>query len=159
MCIRDRVQWLAASLDDLGLPPNLLKCELTESQVMDDPVLAMNVISQLKEIGVHTAIDDFGTGYSSLSYLRRLPVDEIKIDKSFVTGMLADETDTTIVRTIVDLAHNLGMAVLAEGVEDQATLQRLQEFGCDRIQGYLVGRPAPAAEMDQLVGQRRLRAV
>ena len=156
---RTLVQWLAASLDDLGLPPNLLKCELTESQVMDDPVLAMNVISQLKEIGVHTAIDDFGTGYSSLSYLRRLPVDEIKIDKSFVTGMLADETDTTIVRTIVDLAHNLGMAVLAEGVEDQATLQRLQEFGCDRIQGYLVGRPAPAAEMDQLVGQRRLRAV
>ncbi len=156
---RTLVSWLAASLEEIGLPSRLLKCELTESQVMDDPVLAMNVISQLKEIGVLTAIDDFGTGYSSLSYLRRLPVDEIKIDKSFVTGMLADTTDTTIVRTIIDLAHNLGMAVLAEGVEDEETLHRLQEFGCDRIQGYVVGRPAPAVELEQLLSRPGLRAV
>ncbi|WP_436795144.1 putative bifunctional diguanylate cyclase/phosphodiesterase [Actinospongicola halichondriae] len=148
---RNLVQWLSATMEQVGLPPRLMKCELTESQVMDDPVLAMAVISELRDVGVHTAIDDFGTGYSSLSYLRRLPVDEIKIDKSFVTSMLADEIDTTIVRTVIDLAHNLGMAVLAEGVEDEATLGKLRDFGCDRIQGYVVGRPVPASEMHQML--------
>ncbi|MDE0804844.1 MAG: EAL domain-containing protein [Acidimicrobiales bacterium] len=148
---RRLVQWLAATLHEVGLPPELLKCEITESQVMDDPVLAMAVISDLRDIGVHTAIDDFGTGYSSLSYLRRLAVDEIKIDKSFITSMLDDDTDMTIVRTIVDLAHNLGMQVLAEGVENEATLDALREFGCDRIQGYLIGRPVPAAEFHRLL--------
>ena len=153
---RRLVQWLGALLDKVGLPPHLLKCEITESQVMDDPVLAMAVISDLRDIGVRTAIDDFGTGYSSLSYLRRLAVDEIKIDKSFVTSMLADDTDMTIVRTIVDLAHNLGMQVLAEGVEDDATLAALRDFGCDRIQGYVIGKPAPAHEIGQLFVDRSL---
>lgn len=155
---RNLVHWLGAMLDDVGLPPELLKCELTESQVMDDPVLAMAVISDLRDIGVLTAIDDFGTGYSSLSYLRRLPVDEIKIDKSFITAMLADDTDVTIVRTVIDLAHNLGKAVLAEGVEDEATLQTLREFGCDRIQGYLVGRPVPPADVERMITEAGVRA-
>ena len=141
---RNLVIWLDDTLRSMGLPPHLLKCELTESQVMDDPILAMEVISKLREIGVHTAIDDFGTGYSSLAYLRRLPVDEIKIDKSFVMTMLDDPNDLTIVRTVIDLAHNLDMTVLAEGVEDDATLDTLRDFGCDRIQGYLIGRPVPA---------------
>ncbi len=148
---RNLVHWLAAMMEEIGLPSRLVKCELTESQVMDDPVLAMAVISQLREVGVHTAIDDFGTGYSSLAYLRRLPVDEIKIDKSFITTMLTEDADTTIVHTVIDLAHNLGMTVLAEGVEDEATLCRLREFGCDRVQGYLVGRPMPAQEMRLLL--------
>ncbi len=154
---RHLVPWLEATMREVGLPPRLMKCELTESQVMDDPVLAMTVISELREIGVHTAIDDFGTGYSSLAYLRRLPVDEIKIDKSFVTTMLADTTDMTIVRTVIDLAHNLGMAVLAEGVEDKATLSTLREFGCDRIQGYVVGKPVPPGEILQLLGATDVR--
>lgn len=147
---RRLVHWLDAMLREVGLSPHLLKCEITESQVMDDPVLAMAVISDLRDIGVCTAIDDFGTGYSSLAYLRRLSVDEIKIDKSFITSMLDDVTDMTIVRTIIDLAHNLGMQVLAEGVEDDATLAMLREFGCDRIQGYVIGKPVPAAEMHRL---------
>lgn len=155
---RRLVQWVAATLQDVGLAPELLKCEITESQVMDDPVLAMSVISDLRDIGVHTAIDDFGTGYSSLSYLRRLAVDEIKIDKSFITSMLDDDTDTTIVRTIIELGHNLGMQVLAEGVEDEATLSALREFGCDRIQGYVIGRPVPAAEFDHLLRQTTTRS-
>ena len=135
----------------MHLPASLLKCELTESQVMDDPKLAMSVISKLRDIGVHTAIDDFGTGYSSLAYLRKLPVDEIKIDKSFVTSMLEDPTDMTIVRTIIDLAHNLDMTVLAEGVEDAATADRLRSFGCDRAQGYHIGRPMPAPDLARLL--------
>jgi diguanylate cyclase (GGDEF)-like protein len=151
---RNLVTWLQDTMHAMGLPTHLLKCELTESEVMDDPVLALDVISRLREIGVHTAIDDFGTGYSSLSYLRRLPVDEIKIDKSFVMSMLEDRHDMTIVRTVIDLAHNLDMAVLAEGVEDEATLGKLREFGCDRVQGYLVGKPMPAEELSTLLCQR-----
>ncbi len=154
---RKLVQWLSTTMREVGIPARLVKCELTESQVMDDPILAMTVISELRDVGVHTAIDDFGTGYSSLAYLRRLPVDEIKIDKSFVTSMLADSTDTTIVRTVIDLAHNLGMAVLAEGVEDEATLATLRGFGCDRIQGYVVGRPVPAADFHQMLRRSALR--
>ncbi len=143
---RNLVAWLDDTMRSMEFPSRLLKCELTESQVMDDPVLAMDVISQLRQIGVTTAIDDFGTGYSSLAYLRRLPVDEIKIDKSFVQTMLDDHNDLTIVRTVVDLAHNLGMNVLAEGVEDAKTLETLRDFGCDRVQGYLIGRPMTAED-------------
>ncbi len=142
---RNLSTWLTAIMAETGLPATALKCELTESEVMDDPVLAMDVISELRERGIRTAIDDFGTGYSSLAYLRRLPVDEIKIDKSFVMNMMGDRNDLMIVRTVVDLAHNLGMSVLAEGVEDEETLDALREFGCDRVQGYLIGRPMPAS--------------
>ncbi|MDZ7676018.1 MAG: EAL domain-containing protein [Acidimicrobiales bacterium] len=151
---RHLVRWLDDTLRELGLPPDRLKCELTESQVMDDPVLAMSVISDLRDIGVQTAIDDFGTGYSSLAYLRRLAVDEIKIDKSFVTSMLDDVTELTIVRTIVDLAHNLGMSVLAEGVEDDATIEALRDFGCDRVQGYAVGRPMTTDQLESMLEPR-----
>jgi EAL domain-containing protein (putative c-di-GMP-specific phosphodiesterase class I) len=140
---RNLTAWLRRLLEDTGLAPDLLKCELTESEVMDDPVLAMDVLHQLREIGVRTAIDDFGTGYSSLSYLRQLPVDEIKIDKSFVMAMRQDRSDLTIVRTVIDLAHNLGFVVLAEGAEDEPTVEMLAEFGCDRVQGYAIGRPVP----------------
>ncbi len=148
---RNLVAWIDETLQSMQMPPQLLKCELTESQVMDDPVLAMEVISRLGEIGVRTAIDDFGTGYSSLAYLRRLPVDEIKIDKSFVMSMLADRNDMTIVRTVIDLAHNLGMSVLAEGVEDDETLETLRQFGCDKIQGYVIGRPMPPDDFARLL--------
>lgn len=156
---RNLLDWLQDTLRQFDLEPRFLKCELTESQVMDDPVLAMDVISKLREIGIRTAIDDFGTGYSSLAYLRRLPVDEIKIDKSFVLTMLDDRHDLTIVRTVIDLAHNLDMRVLAEGVEDEATLEKLREFGCDRIQGYLIGRPMTSLRFSELLAERPIQPV
>lgn len=147
--------WIGALLRDLDVPPSSLKCELTESQLMDDPALSLEILGRLRDIGVRTAIDDFGTGYSSLSYLRRLPVDEIKIDRSFVLQMADDHNDLMIVRTVIDLAHNLGLRVLAEGVEDERTLQLLRSLGCDEAQGHLVGRPMAA---DRLLASVRSQA-
>jgi EAL domain-containing protein (putative c-di-GMP-specific phosphodiesterase class I) len=152
---RHLTDWIRALLDELGVPASSLKCELTESELMDDPVLALEVLGRLRDIGVQTSIDDFGTGYSSLSYLRRLPVHEIKIDRSFVSQMAEDRNDLVIVRTIIDLAHNLDLRVLAEGVEDVRTLELLRELGCDDVQGHLVGRPVPAPELLALVDARR----
>ncbi len=148
---RSLTRWLSEAIGAAGLPPEAVKVELTESEVMDDPVLAMDVVSRLGELGIGTSIDDFGTGYSSLSYLRRLPVDEIKIDRSFVLTMTEDANDRTIVRSVIDLAHNLGKRVVAEGVEDEATLDALRGYGCDRAQGYLIGRPMPADALADLV--------
>ena len=117
--------------------------EITESAIMDDPQRAEATLNRLAQRGFKLSIDDFGTGYSSLAYLKRLPVDELKIDKSFVMGMERDEGDATIVRSTVDLAHNLGLTVVAEGVENAAILQRLQQLGCDEAQGYHLSKPQP----------------
>lgn len=132
-----------------GTPPNLLTLELTESAVMQDPERALPVLRQLHELGVSLAVDDFGTGYSSLSYLRRLPVDEVKIDKSFVLGMGSDLSDLAVVRAIVDLGHSLSLSVVAEGVEEDAVRHQLAEMDCDVAQGYLFSRP---------LGERRFEA-
>ncbi|HEY3260760.1 MAG TPA: EAL domain-containing protein [Pseudonocardiaceae bacterium] len=131
------------------IPPHLLTFELTESAVMRDPERALPVLRQLHEAGVGLAVDDFGTGYSSLSYLRRLPVDEVKIDKSFVLGMGSDLSDLAVVRAIVDLGHSLSLSVVAEGVEEEAVRHQLTEMGCDVAQGYLFSRP---------LGERRFEA-
>jgi len=151
---RHLTDWIRQLLAELGLPASRLKCELTESELMDDPVLALEVLGRLRDIGVQTSIDDFGTGYSSLSYLRRLPVDEVKIDRSFVAQMADDRSDLMIVRTIIDLAHNLGLRVLAEGVEDVRTLELLRELGCDDAQGHVVGRPVPAHDLVSMLAAR-----
>jgi EAL domain-containing protein (putative c-di-GMP-specific phosphodiesterase class I) len=100
-------------------------------------------------MGVGISIDDFGTGYSSLAYLKRLPVDELKIDKSFVSHMAVDDNDATIVRSTIGLAHDLGLRVVAEGIEDQATWDLLIELGCDVAQGYYINRPLPSSELGQ----------
>jgi EAL domain-containing protein (putative c-di-GMP-specific phosphodiesterase class I) len=147
----DLVPWVRGTLHRAGVPASSLGVELTESQLMDDMSLAMGVLSELRSVGVETAIDDFGTGYSSLAYLRELPINEIKIDRSFVREMARDHSDVTIVRSIVDLAHNLGLGVLAEGVEDDATLTVLRGLGCDRVQGYAIGHPMTAAAVLDLV--------
>jgi diguanylate cyclase (GGDEF)-like protein/PAS domain S-box-containing protein len=139
--------WLADLLHRTGLPAGRLTVELTESQLMDDPLLALSVLREVSELGVASSVDDFGTGYSSLSYLKHLPLDEIKIDRSFVATMSRDESDATIVRSIIDLGHNLGLRVVAEGVEDEVALRRLSDLGCDRAQGYLLGRPQPGADL------------
>ena len=120
--------------------------EITESAVLDDPAHAIENLEQLHALGCRLAIDDYGTGYSSLAYLRRLPVHELKIDKSFVIGMAADASDALIVRSTIDLAHNLGLSVVAEGVENDPTLDRLRAMGCDMVQGYLLSRPMGVVE-------------
>jgi diguanylate cyclase (GGDEF)-like protein/PAS domain S-box-containing protein len=143
---RELVPWLSDLLIERGVDAHLLKLEVTESELMDDPLLALEVLGKLKALGTPTSIDDFGTGYSSLAYLKHLPIDELKIDKSFVGNMINDTSDLTIVRSTIDLSHNLGMSVVAEGVEDGETLRRLADLGCDRAQGYFVSRPVPAEQ-------------
>src|SRR2546421_2386062 len=114
---------------------------------MADPDRALDVARRLHAVGMRLVIDDFGTGYSSLAYLKQLPVGEIKIDKSFVLEMTSNENDAVIVRSTIDLAHNLGLQVVAEGVETAATWSRLSELGCDRAQGFLLSRPVPPGEL------------
>jgi diguanylate cyclase (GGDEF)-like protein len=123
---------------------HLLHVEITESTLMADPDRARTTVARLSALGVRIAIDDFGTGYSSLAYLKKLAVDELKIDRSFVSEMRTDASDRAIVRSTIDLAHNLGLRVVAEGVEDAATWRLLSRLGCDEAQGYYLGRPTPA---------------
>ncbi len=120
--------------------------EITESAIMDDPQRAESTLNRLSERGFKLSIDDFGTGYSSLAYLKRLPVDELKIDKSFVMNMEKDDDDAKIVRSTIDLAHNLGLTVVAEGVENQLIWYKLRELACDEAQGYFMSKPLPASE-------------
>ncbi len=131
--------------------PSWLRVEITESVLMADPVQASHTISGLQALGLRLSIDDFGTGYSSLSYLTRLPVDEVKIDKSFVAGMASNQNDAIIVRSTIDLAHNLGLKAVAEGVESQHVWDMLAGLGCDSAQGYYMGRPMPPPELEEWV--------
>ena len=141
------VAYLESALEDHGMPPGDLILELTETELMDDPSLAREVFTALGDLGVNTAIDDFGTGYSSLTYLRDLPLQEIKIDKSFVAEMHRRSDEFTIVRSMIDLGHNLGLEVVAEGVEHADDLQLLRRLGCDLGQGFHFSRPLPLDEL------------
>jgi EAL domain-containing protein (putative c-di-GMP-specific phosphodiesterase class I) len=134
---------VAQLLEEYRVPPHLLTLEITESSVMSDVQKSLPILSQLADVGVLLSVDDFGTGYSSLAYLRRLPVQEVKIDKSFVLTMCTDVNGAVIVQTIIALGHQLGLRVVAEGVEDAPTLSRLGDMGCDVMQGYLASRPVP----------------
>jgi len=136
-----------STLDRWGVDPRFLKIEITESSIMADPAHALAILSMLQSMGVRLSVDDFGTGYSSLTHLRELPIDEIKIDKSFVIGMCRSDADAAIVRTVIDLAHNLGKQVCAEGVEDEETWHMLRDLGCDLAQGYWIARPMAADEL------------
>jgi len=136
-------------LDKWKVDSRFLKIEITESSIMADPNHALEIMSTLQSLGIRLSIDDFGTGYSSLVHLRQLPVDEIKIDKSFVMGMTTVDDDAAIVRTVIDLAHNLRKQVCAEGVENQETWWRLADLGCDLVQGYFISKPIPADEFMQ----------
>jgi diguanylate cyclase (GGDEF)-like protein len=143
----DLPEKLAGILREIGLPAQLLKLEITESAIIADPIRAQDVINRLHEIGVALSIDDFGTGYTSFAYLRDLPVQEIKIDSTFVTHMLYRYKDEVIVRTAVELAGRLGLDSVAEGVDDPAILVALAEMGCTTGQGYYLCRPIPAPEL------------
>jgi diguanylate cyclase (GGDEF)-like protein len=138
---------VAGLLSDHRVDPSRLVLELTESTLMADPARAKEVLAQLDQMGVGLAIDDFGTGYSSLTYLSELPVSEIKIDRSFVMSMATSDGDGFIVRATIDLGRNLGLRVVAEGVETEAVWNRLGELGCDTAQGYYLRKPAPAADI------------
>ena len=142
----DFPQRLDAMLLKHNVPASAFCLEITESAIMDDPQRAESTLNRLHERGFKLSIDDFGTGYSSLAYLKRLPVDELKIDKSFVMAMEKDEDDAKIVRSTIDLAHNLGLSVVAEGVENAIIYNRLKELRCDEAQGYFMSKPLPAAE-------------
>jgi EAL domain-containing protein (putative c-di-GMP-specific phosphodiesterase class I) len=148
----DRV---AELLDKWRLAPGSLELEITENTIMADPFRAMQVLRRLNEMGVKLSIDDFGTGYSSLAYLKRLPVDAVKIDKSFVLGMSDDDNDGAIVRSTIDLARNLGLHVVAEGVETSEIWSELRDLGCDFAQGYLLSRPLPAEDLTAWLAQRK----
>jgi diguanylate cyclase (GGDEF)-like protein len=139
-------RWISRALLVSSVPANRLTIEVTESTITADPARAIQVLHELREIGVLLSVDDFGTGYSSLSYLRQLQPDELKVDKSFVAQLCADENSAVIVRSTVELGHGLGLNVVAEGVEDQETYDALVGMGCDRMQGFHIARPmSPAA--------------
>ena len=136
-------------IDAVGMPPSALTLEITESSIMSDPTRTLRVLHGLASTGISLAVDDFGTGYSSLTYLRQLPVQEIKIDKSFVIGMDRNPGDAAIVRSVIDLGRNLGLNVVAEGVETEAAWEQLAAWGCDTIQGYHLSRPAPPDKLTE----------
>ncbi|MBI3609570.1 MAG: EAL domain-containing protein [Nitrospirae bacterium] len=144
---------IAEMLQTSGIRPDFLELEITESAIMADPARVLEIISRLKAMGIRFSIDDFGAGYSSLSYLRKLPVAAVKVDKSFVIGMTANEDDAIIVRSTIDLAHNLGLKVVAEGVESQEILDRLVAMGCDAAQGYYISHPVPAEGFTRWLGE------
>jgi diguanylate cyclase (GGDEF)-like protein len=145
--------FIAAQLKEYGVAPANLVVEITESAVMADPELAMGQLTQLCESGVRLSIDDYGTGYSSMAQLKRLPVHELKIDKSFVLDLLSNRDDEIIVRSTIELGHNMNLKVVAEGVETAEVLARLGEFGCDIAQGYLLSKPLPPAAFAEWLGQ------
>ncbi|SFO19220.1 diguanylate cyclase (GGDEF) domain-containing protein [Geodermatophilus obscurus] len=144
----DLVERVQRSLRRHGVPGELLILELTEGSVVDDSVRSSTVLAELHALGLRLSMDDFGTGYSSLSQLRQLPIDEVKIDKSFVLGMSTSQGESFIARSIIELAHNLGLRVVAEGVEDELTRKLLTEMGCDKLQGFLVSRPLPDERLE-----------
>ena len=142
---------ISGLLREWDIEPRRLTLEITESAIMNDPVNALKIATELHDIGLRLSIDDFGTGYSSLAYLERLPVDELKIDRSFVMHMSRSENDAVIVRSVIDLAHNLGLKVVAEGIENKEHMDLLRELGCDIGQGYFITRPMDNANWLEFV--------
>jgi EAL domain-containing protein (putative c-di-GMP-specific phosphodiesterase class I) len=149
------VQFVSSHLQKAELPAGMLCLEITESALMEDPQVAQSSLRKLRDLGVATSIDDYGTGYSSLAYIKQLAVNELKIDRAFVSGMEADQRNAAIVRSTIELGHNLGLTVVAEGVETEHELAELRRFGCDAAQGFLFARPMPAASFERwLAGTR-----
>jgi EAL domain-containing protein (putative c-di-GMP-specific phosphodiesterase class I) len=147
----DLLEMIARVLGETGLDPRCLELELTESSVMKNAEASTRLLGEMKRMGIQVSIDDFGTGYSSLSYLNRFPLDKLKIDKSFVGGMLINQSDAAIVRAVITLAHSLKLKVIAEGVETKEQLAFLRLLKCDEMQGYLFSRPLPAGAFEQLL--------
>lgn len=147
------------TLDETKIKPEKITFEITESAVMNDPVRARMVLKNLSDMGIELAIDDYGTGFSSLAYLKLLPVKYLKIDKSFVLDMLEDENDAIIVHSTIELAHNLGLSVIAEGVENQATLEKLRKLGCDYAQGFHIAKPMPSKKLTEYLNRHKIKSL
>ncbi|MDO9265766.1 MAG: EAL domain-containing protein, partial [Sulfurimonas sp.] len=147
------VDKLSAMIKESGCKPEWLELEVTEGEIMKNPENAIGVLNHISDMGIELAVDDFGTGYSSLSYLKRLPIDKLKIDKSFVDGLPDDEEDVSIARAIIALAHSLKLSVIAEGVETKDQKEFLVENGCDFIQGYYYSKPIPSDEMEKFLNK------
>jgi len=152
------VQSITNALAASGVNPGRLELEITESVLLDEHATSMATLQQLRAIGMRIAIDDFGTGYSSLSYLRKFAVDKIKIDRLFVAELTTRPDCAAIIRALLGMAHELGIATTAEGVEEEAQLLRLSNDGCIEAQGYLFSRPRPASELRSLVSRLHERA-
>jgi EAL domain-containing protein (putative c-di-GMP-specific phosphodiesterase class I) len=146
---------VAEIIERCGVQPRNLCFEITESALVDDADAVMRIVAQLRQLGVRFAIDDFGTGYSSLGYLKRFEVDTVKIDRGFVDGLADDPGDRAIVSAVIGLAHELGLRVVAEGVETEAQLSELVALGCDEAQGYFFAPPQPAADLKAVVSTTR----
>jgi diguanylate cyclase (GGDEF)-like protein len=153
------VQYIAGALAAAELPAGLLCLEITESGLMDDPCSSQSTLRKLRELGVASSIDDYGTGYSSLAYIKQLAVNELKIDRAFVSGMEADRRNAAIVRSTIELGHNLGLYVVAEGVETDHEIAELRRFGCDAVQGFRCARPMSAESLETWLRGRRERTV
>jgi diguanylate cyclase (GGDEF)-like protein len=153
---------LVADIVDLlnlyNLPTDLVRLEVTETAIMANPSLAMSTLSQLHDLGIRLSIDDYGTGYSSMAYLKRLPVDELKVDRTFVLNMDSDREDAVLVRGAIELGHNLGLTVVAEGVETPAHVAALRQLGCDVAQGYHYAKPMPADDLTAWMRTHQLNA-
>ncbi len=150
----DLVQYLHEAINAANIPASSIELELTESILLQDTDGSMKKVSELKQLGVHLSIDDFGTGYSSLSYLKSLNVNKLKIDRSFVKDLPEDMDDRAIVRAIIHMAHDLGLTVVAEGVETSQQAELLTELGCDIFQGYYFCRPVKADKITSLMKKR-----
>lgn len=155
----DLLEWVHATLVEHDVPAHQLVLEITESTIMDDLSTAVEVLAGLRALGIRTWIDDFGTGHSSFSRLRSLPVDGVKIDRSFVAGSADSVTDRILLRSIIELVGSLGLATVAEGIEDEARLELLAELGCDYAQGFHIARPVPMAQLVGLLAERSPAAV
>jgi EAL domain-containing protein (putative c-di-GMP-specific phosphodiesterase class I) len=149
---------IARLLAEDGVPVSALELEITESVLMTDPQRAREVLEQLQRLGLRIAVDDYGTGYCALAYLRDLPIDELKIDRSFIAHIVADPRSAAIVHSTIDLAHALGLKVVAEGVEEEEALAALVTFGCDYAQGYHFSRPLTAGDFAVWAEGRTLAA-
>jgi diguanylate cyclase len=147
---------VAGLLRRWDVPPSQLVVEITENGLMADPGRALQTITALRLMGMRIAIDDFGTGYSSLAYLKRLPVDELKIDRSFIRELATDDDDLAIVRSTIRLGHDLGLVIVAEGIEDARTWECLRGLECDVAQGYFIGRPMPASAVLASISRAQL---
>jgi EAL domain-containing protein (putative c-di-GMP-specific phosphodiesterase class I) len=130
-----------------GVAPSRLTIEITETSLMADPSLAIKILGKLQQLGARISVDDYGTGFASLAYLRSLPIDELKLDRSFLAGIPGDKKALSIVRSTIDLAHNLGLPIVTEGVETKDALDLITTLGSDAAQGYFISRPAPAPEL------------
>jgi|EP01093_Parvamoeba_rugata_P010975 EAL domain-containing protein (putative c-di-GMP-specific phosphodiesterase class I) len=132
-----------------GLPPQQLELEITERLILDNTIETADILRQLDQSGIRLSVDDFGTGYSALSYLKSYPFDTLKIDKSFVQDVMKEREDASLVKAIINMAHSLGLSVIAEGVEEEAQTHFLQQEGCDYSQGYFYSRPMPENEFQE----------